>query len=279
MNKRALILAVVAVALALGLATSVPARAVPPVSWQPEPFDIAVPPGKTLPTTATLNASRDIPASHVEITPSLAQFVTSIEPATLPALTAGSEVTITLVFEVASGTPAGTYTGTLHLRQASGQGNGTQAKPLPLKVTVGDLLYPPDPGEAGKATLEGVDSDGDGIRDDVQRYIQLTHPDAPATRAGLSQYARGLQTALLVASNREESRRVAEDLDRADECLESFTGFAAYDFTDDLLIETLNTEARSRAYISFDHNLGGTITRIPIIPDPATCTFDINAVR
>lgn len=278
MKRHVLILAVVAVGLAAVLLAG-PAWALPPVSWQPEPFDVAVPPGGRLSTQVTATVGEDISATRVEVTPSLARFVTSIEPATLPALTAGSEVTISLVFEVATGTPAGTYGGTLHLRQTSGRGNDTQGRPLPLKITVGDLLYPPDPGEAGKATLEGIDSDGDGIRDDVQRYIQLTHPDAPAVRAGLGQYARGLQTALLVATDREESRRVAKELDRADECLEHFVGFDAYAFGDDVTIEMLNTEARSRAYISFDHNLGGTITRIPIIPDPATCDFDINAVR
>ena len=48
----------------------------------------------------------------------------------------------------------------------------------------GDGL-PPDPGEAGKATLEGIDSDQDGIRDDIQRYIALTYPDSQKTRAAL----------------------------------------------------------------------------------------------
>jgi hypothetical protein len=30
---------------------------------------------------------------------------------------------------------------------------------------------PPDPGAAGKETIEGIDSDGDGVRDDIQRWI------------------------------------------------------------------------------------------------------------
>ena len=41
--------------------------------------------------------------------------------------------------------------------------------------TTSDTL-PPDPGKAGKQTLMGVDSDGDGLRDDIQRYIYLTYP-------------------------------------------------------------------------------------------------------
>lgn len=30
---------------------------------------------------------------------------------------------------------------------------------------------PPDPGEAGRATLAGVDANGNGVRDDLERYI------------------------------------------------------------------------------------------------------------
>ena len=32
---------------------------------------------------------------------------------------------------------------------------------------------PPDPGEAGKATIDGIDADKDGMRDDVQRWIAI----------------------------------------------------------------------------------------------------------
>lgn len=36
---------------------------------------------------------------------------------------------------------------------------------------------PPDPGEAGMVTLEGIDSDNDGVRDDIQRWIALENDD------------------------------------------------------------------------------------------------------
>lgn len=38
---------------------------------------------------------------------------------------------------------------------------------------------PPDPGAAGKATIDGVDADKDGVRDDVQRYIALNWGHSP----------------------------------------------------------------------------------------------------
>jgi hypothetical protein len=38
---------------------------------------------------------------------------------------------------------------------------------------------PPDPGEAGKATIDGIDADKDGMRDDVQRYIAENWSHSP----------------------------------------------------------------------------------------------------
>ncbi|QKT02341.1 hypothetical protein HUS23_05985 [Ectothiorhodospiraceae bacterium 2226] len=47
----------------------------------------------------------------------------------------------------------------------------------PLLTRCAGANLPPDPGPAGKATLVGIDSDGSGVRDDVQRYILLEHTD------------------------------------------------------------------------------------------------------
>jgi hypothetical protein len=38
---------------------------------------------------------------------------------------------------------------------------------------------PPDPGEAGKLTIDGIDTDKDGMRDDVQRWIAIEWGHSP----------------------------------------------------------------------------------------------------
>ncbi|MGH8488103.1 MAG: hypothetical protein ACREXS_04330 [Gammaproteobacteria bacterium] len=68
---------------------------------------------------------------------------------------------------------------------------------------------PPDPGEAGKAALEGIDSDGDGVRDDIQRYIALNFPDSAKTRAALTQQAKTFQSMLIGANDKSASMRNA----------------------------------------------------------------------
>ena len=56
---------------------------------------------------------------------------------------------------------------------------------------------PPDPGVAGKATLAGIDSDNDGVRDDVQIAIYERHPSEPEKRAVLEQEASNFQKGLV----------------------------------------------------------------------------------
>ena len=50
--------------------------------------------------------------------------------------------------------------------------------------------FPPDPGPAGRKTIEGMDSDADGVRDDVQRWIYARFPKDQEKQWALRQYAR-----------------------------------------------------------------------------------------
>ncbi len=45
---------------------------------------------------------------------------------------------------------------------------------IPVPVPVPDDNLPPEPGADGHTTLQGIDSDGDGLRDDIQRLIAIT---------------------------------------------------------------------------------------------------------
>ena len=49
---------------------------------------------------------------------------------------------------------------------------------------------PPDPGEAGKLTIDGIDSDKDGMRDDVQRWIAQNWGHSPLAVKALTQWAQ-----------------------------------------------------------------------------------------
>lgn len=79
--------------------------------------------------------------------------------------------------------------------------------------------FPPDPGELGKKSIDGIDSDQDNVRDDVQRWIHAMHPNDSDKRFALRQFARfyqhSLQSGFEGEGVRKESVRL---LDRVLDC-------------------------------------------------------------
>jgi hypothetical protein len=144
-----------------------------------------------------------------------------------------------------------------------------------IAIDVDPFQLPPDPGEAGKVTVEGIDSDKDGIRDDVQRYIALTQIDNPGTRAALRQLAEMNQTFILGAEGSVESvLAIDERLARSLSCLGSVIGAVdALRVSKALRAETLDTKARSIAYVTADAKLSGHF--FPTLKLSSTdCDFD-----
>ncbi len=147
--------------------------------------------------------------------------------------------------------------------------------------TSGNNSLPPDPGEAGKATLAGIDSDDDGVRDDVQRYIALTYPDSEKTRAALTQYTVNVQGALIDADDKEKSMQHAEESGRVSACL--LYVFGSVDAKRaarlDLKSVILNTDERNYAYFTYDDQLGGEVFRsVPYNERASSCEFDVSAL-
>ncbi len=163
------------------------------------------------------------------------------------------------------------------LTSCGGGGGGT-----PLETTTDDIVddsgLPPDPGKAGKATLAGIDSDDDGLRDDVQRYIVLTYQDSEKTRAALTQEAQMMQNALLDAGNKEKSIRHGEESGRSSACLSYVLGSleakrAARDKLNSII---LNTDERNYAYFAYNEQLGGEVFfSVPYNERVSACEFDV----
>jgi len=57
----------------------------------------------------------------------------------------------------------------------------------------------------GKLTVAGIDQDGDGVRDDVQRFIYYLCPDSEQKRLALLQLAASMQDGLLHVEDQAES--------------------------------------------------------------------------
>ena len=138
------------------------------LSWEPEKLHFRIAKDDTKSTRLTLHIRKDSPATVLEVTPSLASLITAIIPSELPPLKAGDRVQVSLV---AKAEKVADIDGTLHVRQASGPPR-TLAKPLPIlisgKGSTEETLPPPEPTGIFKFT----DSDGDGVPDDAQRFIE-----------------------------------------------------------------------------------------------------------
>ena len=138
------------------------------------------------------------------------------------------------------------------------------------------LALPPDPGKAGKETLLGIDTDGDGVRDDIQRYIYFTYPDDKKLRLGLTYYAKEFQGVLKDANDREAAYDHANKMARHGDCLWYLKGEEAIDICHALRAKILNTRERSKAYFTYSDNLGGRIiSGAPQKDWKDICSFDV----
>ncbi|MFC1684024.1 hypothetical protein ACFL0R_00935 [Pseudomonadota bacterium] len=148
---------------------------------------------------------------------------------------------------------------------------------LLAQFSYADQFLPPDPGEEGKQTLLGLDSDNDGVRDDIQRYIYLTYPANEKVRLAITQIAIQYQGLLSQADEPEAAFFHATKLARHGECLDYIVGEASGDIIAALKAEILNTRERSIAYIKFNDNLAGAIIiGAPLKEWKNSCDFELD---
>jgi len=243
------------IALAAILLTPSSAPAQPVISWVPELLNETVLAGETKTVSVSFTASQELGAVEVRVVPELEPYVRT-EPTSFTNITAGQEVSLNIIISAATDATTQVVEGTIQIRNA-GRPPRNFARPLPVTINVSGL--PPDPGEAGKATLEGIDSDGDGVRDDIQRHIALTYQDSERTRAVLTQYAKVHQAGLLVDDNKSASRANAHEIGRAIECLYYIRPDDARAVLVEMIAQVLNTDERSKAEFRYDAQLSGEV--------------------
>lgn len=138
---------------------------------------------------------------------------------------------------------------------------------------------PPNPGEAGRRTLAGIDSDHDGVRDDVQRWIALTFPHSEKLRAALIQQAKLSQLYILNASNPDTSRLTARKILSSIDCLSYVSPDAYSNIAEEFDAVFFNTYDRSKALIQADHHSSGTVFGSSSYEDRKWgCDFDPDAM-
>ena len=101
--------------------------------------------------------------------------------------------------------------------------NAQVAKIHNTKLTLDDVMgknLPPDPGTEADKTVQGIDANNNGIRDDVELSVFKEYPNSAKTRAVLLQYALALQMETIQPfMNTTIATETIREEDRADYCI------------------------------------------------------------
>lgn len=159
-----------------------------------------------------------------------------------------------------------------------------------IATIVNGYALPPEPDpDLNNATLLGIDSNDNGIRDDVERFIVIKYKDHHkiVTEIGF-QGARAYQKILENPLNTAENHKALHD---AMDCNHYFKLTAKYmNNGDSILVDhyvddqykslQLNTKARVKAYLEYDKQLsGGVYKATPLGADEKNnCSFDADGL-
>jgi hypothetical protein len=250
------------------------------VRWNPSRLNASVKPGETVSIPVSFTAKERLDDLSVVFASKSLKGIVAVSPTSFPALKKGQTATVTVQIKLPILAEAGTSTGFIQLYEQSKRWK----KPMPIQwalpiiVTTQCPCLPPDPGEAGKATIEGIDSDNDGVRDDVQRYIASTYPNSARARAAASGVAREFQRGLVLAASGGSFDFLLWDpgFSGSVDCLWFVMGGRdAVPARRNLVAEFLNTRERSMAYVEMNRSAAGTVTGGASPGDyRAGCSFD-----
>lgn len=114
-------------------------------------------------------------------------------------------------------------------------------------------------------TMHGVDTEGNGVRDDIEAWI-VHLPLSDSQKKSLHQVAAALQKTLLVDVNDEPAlREVAAELTAAVSCAvdRKANRLNGQSLVAEVRNRTANTEMRARAYIRYTQALDGFVFKSP----------------
>jgi len=133
------------------------------------------------------------------------------------------------------------------------------------KLSIDDVMgvnLPSDPGIEVDKTVQGIDANQNGIRDDVELAIFKEYPNSAKTRAVLLQYALVLQIETEQNINKDTATAVAEKESQSYDCIGKIVPISNDDIQEIKeyrnYVESiqLNTVERKNLKIKFDNNVG-----------------------
>lgn len=120
----------------------------------------------------------------------------------------------------------------------------------------------------------GEDKNQNGVRDDVENFINSQSGISENVKAAMMQNAKAIQKALKVGGG-PESKEVAEEIFRAVQCMGKVTREQGPDWDSVLESKVVNTSARSQRYIEFNASLSGGLYGAPSSRRRPSCDFEL----
>lgn len=125
----------------------------------------------------------------------------------------------------------------------------------------GDII-PPDPGDRGLASLEGIDSDNDGIRDDLENLI-YNEGVSINEKNQLLKFVKVAQDQMPIVNDPTLSNEMIRKMNDLDYCLEyTFGEERADEISTNLKIQLYNTKERIRAFAQTQINFAGEVVTL-----------------
>jgi len=147
-----------------------------------------------------------------------------------------------------------------------GRLGGTVGAILLLALCAGCGSESSSPPAAAASSLAGTDANNDGVRDDVETYINTTYPvlaNADTNKA-LQQYAKAAQSTILDADDAVKSITHVTERFRALECLMARRPTDFHPVFVELRARMLDTNPRSEAYLKADSQAAAE--NLPLFP-------------
>ncbi len=147
-----------------------------------------------------------------------------------------------------------------------GSGGSPVSNPKPTMgpETINGIVVPPDPGAAKDATLAGIDTDHNGIRDEIDRWIATQYGDKPGALEAIRMNAKGSQKLMMsTPSTKEQALAIAYESMDLGGCTGNKLreeGINASNFWGEEMLRTYNTKDRLNARKNV-FSLAGMIVR------------------
>jgi hypothetical protein len=164
------------------------------------------------------------------------------------------------------------------------------AKPIcsSAQVPAGDCIpqweadLPPDPGEAGKATIAGIITNSKGVRDDVYRYIWYEYPNSERAREALFQVARASQIQVITGADlsKEEARKLVPGIMKNAVCYSHLETQEMLErrASDRVKVKVTNTPERWLRYEAFNDHIAHQAYPLGDDTPAQACGFDPEAL-